>query len=183
MGQPDEVCVQRALDGETRAFQTLVSRYSGAVFALVLSHLGKNADTEDIAQEVFLQAYRSLPNLRSPARFGAWLYAIGKRVCLHSLRQRKCNEVYFNELPDPAEFSDPQLERGVAEPVDRRIDVLDAVESLPLIYREVVILRYMEDYPHAKIAGILGISESAVNVRLIKARRMVRDRLEKIFQG
>lgn len=172
--------MRRALNGETAAFQVLVSRYSGAVFALVMGHLGKTAESEDVAQEVFLQAYRSLPNLKSPDKFGSWLYGIGKRVCMNSLRQRKGQEVYFNELSDQTDFSDTGHGSDVTGTVDRKLDVLDTIQRLPLIYREVVALRYMEDHSYGEIAKLLGITESAVNVRLIKARRMIRERLERV---
>jgi RNA polymerase sigma-70 factor (ECF subfamily) len=174
------VYVRRTLEGDKAAFQSLVSRYSGAVFALVLGHLGKSADLEDVAQDVFLQAYRSLPGLKSPEKFGSWLYGISKRLCLNALRQRKGQEMYFNELSDGTDFSDPRSGAGVGDPIDRRLDVSDVVESLPVIYREVVTLRYMEDCSYGEIAQLLGITESAVNIRLIKARKQIRERLNRI---
>lgn len=180
MGQSDEALVRRALDGETAAFQGLMTRYSGAVFALVMGHLGKRVDSQDVAQEIFLQCYRSLPNLKEPDKFGSWLYGIGKRVCMNTLRRTRNQEVYFNELPETAEFCDPNAPEGVADGIDRRLDVLDTVQSLPVIYREVILLRYMEDKSYADMAILLGITESAVNVRLIKARRMLREKMDRV---
>ncbi len=182
-GQPDAVYVRRALNGDSSAFQALVSRYSGTIFALVLSHLGRKTDPEDVAQDVFLQGFRSLPNLKDPDKFGPWLYGIGKRVCLNCLRQRKNQkgqEIYFNELADGTDFKDPGTAGGVDTPVHERMDLFDTIDSLQLIYREVVTLRYLEDHSYGEIAEMLGISESAVNVRLIKARRMIRERLERV---
>ena len=171
----DAVYVERCLAGEPAAFQELVSRYTNAVMALVMSHLGRTADVDDVAQEVFFQAYRSLPTLRAHDRFGPWLYGIGKRTCLNQLRQRKNREELLTELrgrvdPDAEESSD------LSGHVDLRLDILDAVRSLPEIYREVILQRYIEEKSYGEIARFLGITESAVNVRLIKARRMMRDR-------
>jgi len=178
----DELNVRRVLEGETGAFQALVVKYSGAVFALVFSHLGRSPDAEDVAQEVFLQAYRSLPKLKDPGKFGSWIYGIARHVCMNWLRQRKTQEVPFTEVPELDQTADIRSREVSPDASDREEVVLQCVRSLPGIYREVVTLRYMEDFSYARIAEILGISESAVNVRLIKARRMLRERLERVVR-
>jgi RNA polymerase sigma-70 factor (ECF subfamily) len=176
----DSVYVRRVLEGDTSAFQALVLRYSGAVFALVFTHLGRSSDAEDVAQEVFLQAFRSLPKLKNHEKFGCWIYGIARHVCMNWLRQRRSVEISLAEIPDTRETSDTRFGEGASGSKGREEFVLDCVQSLPLIYREVVNLRYMEDCTYSEIAEILGISESAVNVRLIKARRMLREQLEKV---
>ena len=179
MPESDGVYVRRTLRGESEAFQFLVEKYSGAVFALVFSQIGRSSEVEDLTQEVFLQAYRSLPNLTQTTRFGSWLYGITKRVCLNWIRKQKSQTVSYGahesllNVPDPAERQ-PREEPGEL--------ILGCIHTLPAIYREVVLLRYMEDFSYAEMSEILGIGESAVNVRLIKARKLLREKIELAYQ-
>jgi RNA polymerase sigma-70 factor (ECF subfamily) len=175
--EADAALVRRTLRGETDAFRELLNRYTGAVFALIYSCVGRNEHVEDVAQEVFLQTYRSLRNLKDPSRFGSWLYGLTKRICMNWLRRQKTAQLSLDEVREPP-IRGPSPDPARAASDDER-EVLEILQSLPLIYREVVHLRYIEDYSYREIARILDVSESAVNIRLIKARRMLRERIER----
>jgi RNA polymerase sigma-70 factor, ECF subfamily len=172
----DATLVRRSLRGDTDAFRELLNRYTGAVFALIHSHFGRTEQAEDIAQEVFLHTYRSLGNLKDPAKFGSWLYGLTKRTCLNWLRRRKGDSLLLDDVGDAAEIAERPKPGNAA---DDDVEVLELIQSLPLIYREVIHLRYIEDYSYREIARLLEISESAINIRLIKARRMLREKIER----
>ena len=102
-----------------------------------------------------------------PEKFGSWLYGIAVRACLDWLKARERSQV--------------SLDRDVAKPEpagdERSQRMLEEVESLPEIYREVVLLFYYKKQSYEEMGGLLGISFAAVNVRLTKARAMLRERM------
>ncbi|MBI1849352.1 MAG: RNA polymerase sigma factor [Planctomycetes bacterium] len=173
--------MRRTLRGDTEAFRELLGRYTGAVFALIYSHLGRTEHAEDVAQEVFLHTYRSLGNLKEPAKFGSWLYGLTKRTCLNWLRRQKADSLPLDEVNESSTIAErPSRSSGQS---DDETEVLELIQSLPVIYREVIHLRYIEDYSYREIARLLEISESAINIRLIKARRMLREKIERSRSG
>jgi RNA polymerase sigma-70 factor (ECF subfamily) len=151
------------------------------VQGLIFNFLARRDVLEDLAQEVFFQAYRSLRSIRKPERFGSWIYGITRRVCMNWLRRQKGSML-------PLEAAATAKQESAADPFRATVshseesDLLAHVSSLPLIYREVVTLRYFEDLSYQEMASILDVSVSAVNVRLVKARKMLREKLERVSQ-
>ncbi len=181
MQEADATLVRRSLRGDTDAFRELLSRYTGAVFALIYSCVGRGEQAEDIAQEVFLQTYRSIGNLKDPSKFGSWIYGLTRRVCMNWIRRRKAEPLSLEELTEGEPARSPNAVSSVLG--ESEIEILDLIQSLPIIYREVIHLRYIDDYSYREIARFLDISESAVNIRLIKARRMLREKIERARSG
>ncbi len=180
MQPSDAELVSRTLAGSNAAFKALIHRYGTIVQGLVFNFLARRDVLEDLAQEVFFQAYRSLRSLKRAERFGSWLYGITRRVCMNWLRRQKGP---FLPIEAAADKERPGTSHDPGEVVARESDeqdVLEMVNSLPLIYREVVTLRYFEDLSYQEMASILDVSVSAVNVRLVKARKMLREKLERV---
>lgn len=178
MQPSDAELVSRTLSGSNAAFKALIHRYGATVQGLIFNFLARRDVLEDLAQEVFFQTYRSLRSLKKPDRFGSWIYGITRRVCMNWLRRQK-GPMLPIEAAQTAEMSasfDPV--RAAASQADEN-DLLAQVSSLPLIYREVITLRYFEDLSYQEMAAILDVSVSAVNVRLVKARKMLREKLER----
>lgn len=179
MQPSDADLVSRTLSGSNAAFKALIHRYGTTVQGLIFNFLARRDVLEDLAQEVFFQTYRSLRSLKKPDRFGSWLYGITRRVCMNWLRRQK-GPMLPIEAAEAAELGstfDPV--RAVSAHADEH-DILALVSSLPLIYREVVTLRYFEDLSYQEMASILDVSVSAVNVRLVKARKMLREKLDRV---
>ena len=164
----DRELVQKARDGDRAAFATLLDRHESAVRAVARRLLGGN-DAEDVVQEAFLQGYLGLDRLRDPARFGAWLTAIGVNLARMQLRARRTvplGEAAAEELPGE------QLE--IVELVR------SAVAVLPERERQAVLLYYVEGLSSPEVASALGEPPGTVRVRLHRARRRLRERLSEL---
>lgn len=183
MVDSDADLVRAARAGRREAYEELVRRYSGRIAAVCWARLGRREGVEDLAQDAFLRAWRSLDTLTQPERFGGWLYGIAVRACLDRLKDREWSQVPFGSLGhegDAAEFlagsavgTETPLERE-----ERSTRILAEVEALPEIFREVVTMFYFQQQTHEEIAAMLGIGAAAVNARLMKARSILRRRLK-----
>ena len=176
----DAQLVSRCLEGDTEAYDALVRRYQGAVYATAYYYVGRYGASEDIAQDAFLAAYRSLPRLKEPAKFGAWLKEITCRTAANWLRRHGVKLKQETPLP----FKRPMLmedaranPRGSMERKERFQRVQDAIESLPERYRLPVILRYLQELTYEEIASFTGETLDEVRDILQRAGRMLRDKL------
>jgi RNA polymerase sigma-70 factor (ECF subfamily) len=171
----DDALVERARDeADTAAFAELVRRHQGRVRGLLLRLTGDRALADDLAQDVFLRAYRGLAGFEGRARFSTWLYRIGYNVYLnHRTRTRDPAP-----LPDAFEACTAAPEgRGSARGSDLRRDLEGAVARLPERYRSVITLYYLEDVSYPEIAEILELPLGTVKTHLHRAKRMLRERL------
>jgi RNA polymerase sigma factor (sigma-70 family) len=92
-GQPDDVIVDRILKGEQPAFALLIEKYKNYVFTLVLRFTENREDAEEIAQDIFVKAYRSLADFRGDSKFSTWLFTITRTTCLSFLRKKKLDMI------------------------------------------------------------------------------------------
>jgi len=171
--------------GETQLFHELIRPYERRVYAMALSFLRNEADAEDAAQEAFLKAFRNLASFRGEAKFGTWLTTITLNEARSRIRRR--DAVRMESLDEPNEDGEqvsPALLRDwkeiPSEALERkeiRLLLHKAVTALPLIYREVFRLRDVEQLSVHEAAQALGITISAVKVRLHRARMMLQKNL------
>jgi RNA polymerase sigma-70 factor, ECF subfamily len=172
------------LAGNTREFHDLIQPYERSVYSMALSMLQNEADAEDAAQEAFLKAFRNLEKFRGEAKFSTWLISITLNEARSRLRSKKTAKTEsLDELNEGGHVS-PALLRDwreiPSEALERqevRLLLQDAITELPLIYREVFVLRDMEDLSVNQSAEALGISVAAAKVRLHRARLMLQKRL------
>jgi len=181
----DEELVASVLAGDREAFSPLVRRHQDAVYSVCCHFLGASEEAKDAAQEAFVRAYGSLGRLQDPRAFGSWLRGIAAHVALDLARQRQrllaCPDVDASEigaLPDP----EASPERSVTRRETLR-EVREAIEALPEAYRLVSVLRFGLEMKYSEIAQALGITEGAVEVRLVRARRLLREKLSPMFAG
>jgi RNA polymerase sigma-70 factor, ECF subfamily len=172
------------LAGNTHEFHTLIQPYERSVYSMALSMLQNEADAEDAAQEAFLKAFRNLDKFRGEAKFSTWLISITLNEARSRLRHKKTAKTEsLDELNEGGHVS-PALLRDwreiPSEALERqevRLLLQDAITDLPTIYREVFVLRDMEDLSVNQSAEALGISVAAAKVRLHRARLMLQKRL------
>lgn len=181
VGRPDAELVAAARAGDLTAFGDLVDRYQRAMVASALHLVGDADDAEDVAQESFVQAFRSLRKLREPGRFRAWLYGILRRVSLKHLSRRRAAVVVSHEQAANApKTADPTLRSGDASPRSTSPDdgrdaaLLDELRRLPTTYREVLAARYLQGLTYREIAQALGTSEGNIRIRCLRARQRLR---------
>lgn len=180
----DEVLVKRAQEGDTAAFDELVRRYTSIVYRVLYKILRHEEDTQDALQDTFVSAYRALPRFRQDARFSTWIYRIATNAALMKARARKNNMVSLDhptedpdaqsawELPDWSATPDEEIMTGET----RRI-MEDAIQALPPEQRAAFVLHDIQDLSSAETAQAMGITVSAVNSRLHRARVFLRDRI------
>ncbi len=181
----DDVLVQRAQSGDHGAFEMLVDRYSSLLLRLIRQLVQDEDLAQDVLQHVFLQLYRSLPTLRVGGTLTGWLCQVARHRCLDELRRKR--PVLFSEIapePEGDEFShlltllDPHLQpQEQYELRELRESILDAIETLPLRYRAVVLLRYVSQLSFREIGQALGIPDLTAKTYFHRARKPLRARL------
>jgi RNA polymerase sigma-70 factor, ECF subfamily len=170
------------LSGSTHLFHDLIRPYEHTVFSMAMAVLRNPQDAEDVVQEALLKALRNLHAYRAEARFSTWLVTIALNEARSWLRRHRTLESL-----DTSEETDriaPELLRDwrevpseVLERLEVRKLLRDAVTELPLIYREVFLLRELQELTVTESAQALGISPASVKVRLHRARIMLQRRL------
>ena len=173
------------LAGNTHEFHELIRPHERSVYVMALSLLQNEADAEDAAQEAFLKAFRNLANFRGDAKFSTWLISITLNEARSRLRSRKNVKIEsLDESPDGQDQVSPALLRDwreiPSEALERkeiRLLLQHAVADLPSIYREVFLLRDVEELSVNESAEVLGITVASVKVRLHRARIMLQKKL------
>jgi len=166
-GLDDRQLVDACLGGRIEAFDLVVERHQRAVYQLCFRYVHRHEDAADLAQEVFLRAYRGLRRFRGDSALGTWLYRIGVNVCLNHVSARRAPETSLDEAPQiPAGGDDPASSLARAE---RGARVRAAVARLPRKQRATLVLRIYQDLSHAEIASVLGTTVGAVKANVFHA--------------
>jgi RNA polymerase sigma-70 factor (ECF subfamily) len=160
-------------------FDALYRSHYGRVFGLCLRLLGRRAQAEDAAQEVFVRAYRSLDAYDPQQPFERWILGIASHHCIDLLRRRPREHLSFDDVDADAAALDTQTPATLDALVDaeRAEEVRTAIAALPAKYRIPVVLAYYRESSYDEIAAALGITRNHVGVLLLRAKQMLRARL------
>src|SRR5580704_3837157 len=177
--------IAAVLAGEIQLYHDLIRPYERSVYVMALSYMKNEADAEDVAQEAFLRAFRKLASFRAESKFSTWLISITINEARTRLRRQALVRMEpLDQLPDKDKSISPALLRDwrqiPLEAVEReevRNLIQLAVEQLPDIYREVFLLRDVEELTISETAEALNISIPSVKVRLHRARMMLQKQL------
>lgn len=172
----DQASVDRVLAGDTSGFEGLVRRWQGPLVNLAYRFCRDRGRAEEMAQEAFLRAYRSLDRWRREAAFSTWLFALATNLYCSELRRIPVRTV---SLDDVAEPTDPRDTDGGLQREDQDSAVRRAVFALPAKYREILILFYFHDMNVPSTARSLGLPEGTIKARLFRGREMLRSKLSK----
>jgi RNA polymerase sigma factor (sigma-70 family) len=176
MRTEDGSIIHRCLNGKPEAFGMLVDKYKEGVYAYVYNELRNLHDAQDVTQEVFLQAYRDLRSLRRWESFAFWLHRIAYRRCMDFLRIRSRRvDREFTEDQDPKVVDTPSLDSYRRNQLSE--SVWEALDALPEIYREVLMLHYFGGMTIKDIAIAVGASPGAIKKRLSRARAQLREEM------
>src|SRR5687767_4440472 len=183
MGPTDEELVAAFQQGESAAFDELVSRWDRRIHGAIYRVVGPDEDARDLCQEAFLKAYRGLGTFKREARFSSWLYQIALNVCRDRLRRRRgktavsLDEVEEGRAGGLRTLSPSPLD--LVEARDLRHLVEDAMATLSVEEREVVILKEYQDLTFPEIAEALDVPLSTVKTRLYRGLAQLRHQLER----
>ena len=186
----DTELVARTKEGDASAFDELVRRYSPRVYGLVYNMTSNHEETNDLLQDVFLKAFRSIKGFRGDSSFYTWIHTIAMNMTINFLKKRNrrrgpsLDDVDAHIENDPAYLeatstSDPRREANLSE-LQKRLN--EAMQKLSHEHRAVVTMFDIQGMPHAEIAKIIGISEGTVRSRLFYAHRQLQNYLEE-FRG
>ena len=179
----DTEIISRVLKGEQQLFAALVERYQNYVFTLVLRFTDIREDAEELSQDIFVKAYRSLADFRGESKFSTWLYTIVNTTCITFLRKKRLvtqsldNENVF----EAANNQDSGLGANQVEQKSRVAMVNKAIGLLSPDDGEIITLFYKGEQTLEEIAQTLGIETNAAKVRLHRARARLKDKMETYF--
>lgn len=183
--EEDQLLVERAQNGDTSAFDVLVMKYSGKLYGLIYHMTANREDSNDLLQDVFARAYRSLKRFRGQSAFYTWIYTIATNLTLNFLKKRGRRQTYSlddidqgierdQEFIEATSGSDPFREAGLNE-LQQKLN--EAMLKLSEDHRAVVTMFDIQGLPHAEIAKIVKVSEGTVRSRLFYAHRQLQSLL------
>lgn len=170
----EHVWVERAREGDQRAFGMLVQAYQKPVFNLTYRMLGNAQEAEDAAQETFLRAYSNLRQYQPEHKFSTWLFSIANHHCIDRLRKRRVTLVSIEDNPVLENLTgESPMPEGQALQREQSAEMQKLLEELEPEYRLPLVLRYWEDHSYEEIAAAMDITVAAVKSRLFRARQQV----------
>ena len=182
-GLTDKEVIARVLQGEQGLFGLLVERYRNYVFTLVLRFTDNREDAEEIAQDIFVKAYRSLADFRGASKFSTWLYTIVHNSCISFLRKRKMNITSIDHAPTQIQLEN--RESGFrANTIEQRSGhaILNAaIHLLAPDDHQIITLFYKGEQSLEEIGRIMGLEPNNVKVKLYRARQRLKEKMEKHF--
>ena len=186
----DEVLVARAQSGDTSAFDQLVIRYSPRLYGMIYHMTSNKEDANDLTQDVFAKAYRSLRRFRGRSSFYTWISAIRTNMTLNLLKKRNRRAAWSLDnldsgiqndeaMVDLAHAANPRHQSDLNELQEK---LNEALQSLSNRHRAVVTMFDIQGIPHAEISKILKVSEGTVRSRLFYAHRQLQGHLEEFIK-
>ncbi|MFO1078589.1 MAG: RNA polymerase sigma factor [Planctomycetota bacterium] len=179
MASSDEDLVRAVRDGDETAFEQLIARHRERILRFLTVMIGDAMPAEDVAQDAMLSAYRNLDQLADPTRFGNWLLSIAVNRCRNWLRS-EVQRAHEGETA-LAEVSDRS--RSALSSLVRREDAARlqlAIDRLPILLREAFVLFQVEGMPYADIAGLCGATPNTLQVRVHRAKALLKQQLGRI---
>lgn len=177
--------IARARGGDREAFGALVEQYRDNVYRLTYRMCGNPYDADEAAQEAFVAAWRALPNFRGDAKFSTWLYRLATNAAIDLMRREKRHHASAeSEMPDIAD--DRESPQESVERTEQQEAVQKALSALSEEYREILLLRYMEELDYSEIAEVLHLPSGTVKSRINRAKAALKSALLKsgnIFGG
>jgi RNA polymerase sigma-70 factor, ECF subfamily len=173
------------LAGDTQLYHQLIRPYERAVYMMALSYMKNEADAEDVAQEAFLKAFHHLTTFRAEAKFSTWLIGIALNEARSRLRREAAVRMEsIDDTSDETGHFSPAILRDWREVPSEALErkevrqmLQQAITNLPTIYREVFVLRDVEELNNVETAAALSITVGNVKVRLHRARLMLQKQL------
>jgi RNA polymerase sigma-70 factor (ECF subfamily) len=182
-GLTDIELISKILQGDKDLFAQVVERYQNYVFTLVLRFTDNREDAEEISQDIFVKAYRSLADFRGESKFSTWLYTIVRTSCITFLRKKKLditsidNERTFLQL----ENQESGFKANTIEQKSRHAMVNEAIRMLSPDDAQLITLFYKGEQSLEEIGKVMRLEPNTVKVKLHRARHRLKEKMEKYF--
>ncbi|OXS59335.1 RNA polymerase sigma factor SigW [Cohnella sp. CIP 111063] len=174
-----------ALKGDQRAFAEIVDMYKDKLYHLAFRMTGNRQEAEDVVQETFLRVYKNLDRYDENQKFSTWIYRIATNLCIDRLRKRRAVYSLDAESSDhegldgyamlPSDDRTPESELLLSE--TQRL-IQESIATLPIKYKSVMILRYLQDLSLQEISDVLDMPVTTVKTRVHRGREFLRKKLE-----
>ncbi len=187
--EPDETTlhVRAVLAGDKQAFNRLVLLYQTRIYNLAFNYVKTEEEAKDVAQDVFVTAYKALPKLRDDTKFGAWLYQIGINHCRNRYKKLK-RRGFFTQKSIDDENAPVHLEGG--ESPEQSLEqqqtiklVREAIAQMNEAEKEVLMLRDLQGLPYDQISEILDVPLGTVKSKLNRARLNLKNKLKQVYHN
>jgi len=182
-GTPDKEIISRVLKGDQRSYELLVTRYQSFVFTIALRYTKNREDAEELSQNAFVKAYRSLNDYRGDAKFSTWLYTIVTSLCLTFLRKKKLtiHSIDQEGVFELADHHESTMRADMVEEKSKVKMVNDAIAMLPEDDARLLLLFYKAEQSLDEIGLILGIQPNNAKVKLHRARQKLKEKMQERF--
>ncbi|MFB0565315.1 MAG: RNA polymerase sigma factor [Candidatus Aminicenantaceae bacterium] len=182
---PDDSLVKKAKRGDVEAFTELVRRYQKKIYNTIFQFTRNHLDADDLAQETFMKAFKSLKEFKQKSSFFTWLYRIAVNLSLNFFKKREKEKGRREFLEnysssEGADFS-PASPENYSYKRELEKKVKEAIDTLPLAYKASFILVVFQGMTHAQASQILRCSENTVSWRMHKARKILQNKLKSYF--
>lgn len=184
----DRFLIQSALTGDEKAFETLLLKYRNLVYTIMIKMVRNPQEAEDLTQEAFIKAFKSLASFNEEFAFSTWLMKIATNNCIDFLRKRK---LQTHSIHEPIRYKDEKIEIDIQDsgPTpekyllqnERRKALERAIEGLPERYRYVILLRHKEEKSYEEISEILNLPLGTVKAQIFRAREMLNKTLRRFL--
>jgi RNA polymerase sigma-70 factor (ECF subfamily) len=179
--------VRSILDGEHHKYAELIERYQRLVVHIVYRMVGSNIDREEICQEVFIKVFHNLESFNFNAKLSTWIAKIAHNHCINYLRKQKLElieDVSQMENENDNGFSGASFSPEIAsEQKDLAKIIRQEIEKLPQKYRTIITLYHLDEFSYKEIGRVLDLPEGTIKSYLFRARRMLKEKLQKEYQG
>ncbi|WP_405205641.1 RNA polymerase sigma factor [Aquimarina sp. LLG6339-5] len=170
--QSDQYYIKQVLGGDANAFSTLVERYQNLVYTVIYRMVRNKEEAEEVAQDTFIKAYKSLSNYRGQAKFSTWLYTIAYRKGLDAIKTKK-RFIATELIEDISEGEVTIVNDALSylQDKERKQIISDSILKLPEEEAVIVTLYYFEEKSVKEIKDIVGITENNIKIKLYRSRK------------
>ena len=183
--QPEDSVLARCREGDLDAYGQVYAEHERHVFRYAYHLLGHSEDADDVKQETFLRAFQAISGFRSECSLRTWLLRICANLCRDRMKARERKpEVLFDPLASGDTLAGETLGEDPHAVVERSHDrqlIRRALRGLPVDQRDIIVLRDMQDLSYEEISEIFGCSRASVKLRLFRARRRLKERVESLM--
>jgi RNA polymerase sigma factor (sigma-70 family) len=182
-GPGDNEIIDKVLRGDQSLYAHLVKRYQNFVFTIALRYTPNREDAEEIAQDVFVKAYRSLADFRGESKFSTWLYTIVTTTCITFLRKKKVtiHSLDNEHIFEAADNQNPDFKANQVEQKSKAQAINEAIKLLSVDDARIITLFYQAEQSLEEIGRIIGVDPNTAKVKLHRARQRLKDKMEKYY--